>query len=91
MANKVGPKGQVVIEKTIRDKLGVKPGWIAIQLLVDDHIQIHFIPPEHNESVAGILSHYAKPEPVSERVFQEARELTWKEAAGKRWAEQEKE
>lgn len=26
MANKVGTKGQIVIEKAIRDELGVEPG-----------------------------------------------------------------
>ena len=54
----VGPKGQVVIEKEIRDKLGVEPGWLAIQQLVEDHVEISFIPPEHNRSLAGILASY---------------------------------
>jgi hypothetical protein len=29
MSSKVGTEGQVVIEKRIRDGLGVKPGWQA--------------------------------------------------------------
>jgi hypothetical protein len=47
----------LVIEKEIRDRLGVQPGWQAVQLLVDNHVRIYFIPPEHNRSLRGI----AKP------------------------------
>ena len=42
MANKVGTKGQIVIDKRIRDSLGIEPGWIALQTLVDDHVEIYF-------------------------------------------------
>lgn len=56
MAVKVGPKGQIVIDKAIRDRLNVQPGWLALQLLVDDHVEIRFIPPEHDESLAGCLA-----------------------------------
>ena len=51
MANKVGTKGQVVIDKQIRDRLGIGPGWMALQRLVDDHVEIYFIEPEHNRSL----------------------------------------
>ena len=44
----VGPKGQVVIAKDIRQQLGVKPGWQTLQRLVDDHLEVYFIPPEHS-------------------------------------------
>ncbi len=87
MANKVGPKGQLVIEKTIRDRLGVKPGWVAVQLLVDDHVRIHFVPPEHDESLAGVLADYAKPKLGSEGLHK-AREQAWLEAAEERWGAQ---
>ena len=35
MSYKVGAKGQVVISKELRDRLGVKPGWTVVQRLVD--------------------------------------------------------
>lgn len=67
MAHLVGPKGQVVIEKQIRDRLGVEPGWQAVQLLVDNHVRIFFIPPEHNRSLFGILKpHIKHPAPPEE-------------------------
>ena len=57
----VGKKGQIVISKEIRDLLGVQPGWTALQKLVDDHVEVYFIPPAHNRSLKGSLSKYLKP------------------------------
>lgn len=56
MEHRVGPTGQVVIAKEIRDRLQVQPGWLALQRLVDDHVEIYFVPPEHNRSLRGILA-----------------------------------
>lgn len=58
MGTKVGAKGRVVIEKAIRDRLGVEPGWIALQHLVDDRVEIRFIPPGHHRSLKGSLAPY---------------------------------
>ncbi len=49
----VGQKGQVVIEKALRDALGIEPGYIAVQRIVDDHVELFFYPPEHNRSLKG--------------------------------------
>jgi AbrB family looped-hinge helix DNA binding protein len=71
MAHVVGPKGQVVIEKEIRDRLGIGPGWKAIQRIVDDHVELRFIPPPHNRSLAGCLRHLMdpnKPAPTDEEI-----------------------
>lgn len=66
MANVVGPKGQIVIEKEIRDRLGVEPGWKTVQLLVDNHVRIYFIPPEHTRSLFGaarpFIGRYPEPD-----------------------------
>ena len=85
MTYKVGQKGQIVIEKAIRDKLGVKPGWVAVQLLVDEHVQIHFVPPEHNESLAGLLASYSKPELDSENALRKATESAWLDSVSADW------
>jgi bifunctional DNA-binding transcriptional regulator/antitoxin component of YhaV-PrlF toxin-antitoxin module len=66
MAHIVGPKGQVVIEKGIRDRLGVKPGWQAFQVLVDNHVRVYFIPPEHNRSLRGAAKPFIRRQPEPE-------------------------
>ena len=55
MTFRVGNKGQVVIDKRIRDELGVEPGSLAIQQRVGDHVEIVFLPPEHARSLRGAL------------------------------------
>jgi AbrB family looped-hinge helix DNA binding protein len=61
MAHVVGTKGQIVIEKEIRDQLGIAPGWKAIQRRVGDHVEIYFLPPTHRRSLAGILKPFIDP------------------------------
>jgi hypothetical protein len=39
----------VVIAKEIRERLGVQPGWVALQRLVGDCVEIYFLPLEHNQ------------------------------------------
>jgi bifunctional DNA-binding transcriptional regulator/antitoxin component of YhaV-PrlF toxin-antitoxin module len=53
MANKVGTKGQVVIDRRIRDALGIRPGMVAIQTVVGDHVELRFIEGRHDRSLAG--------------------------------------
>ncbi len=77
MVAKVGPKGQIVISKEIRDRLGVQSGWQALQRLSGDHVEIYFMPPEHNKSLKGSLSQYTK---VKVRAGDE-----WEEAKAKAW------
>jgi bifunctional DNA-binding transcriptional regulator/antitoxin component of YhaV-PrlF toxin-antitoxin module len=84
MANMVGEKGQVVIEKPLREALGVQPGSVTVQTLVDDHVEIRFYPPEHNRSLRGILSKYVKRH-LSTEEFREAREKAWAEAVARDW------
>ena len=85
MAYRVGHKGQVIIQKEIRDTLGVQPGWMAIQQLVDDHVEIYFVPPEHNESLAGILAPHTSVRLPDEDALRAARDRAREEAAIERW------
>lgn len=55
MAGKVGAKGNIVIEKGIRDRLGVEPGWETVQLLRDVYVEVHFLPPVELGGSAGCL------------------------------------
>lgn len=82
MARVVGAKGQVVIEKEIRDRLGVQPGWLAFQLLVDNHVEVHFLPREHNRSLKGSLSRYGVGVSIkTDEDWDRAREFAWAQAA----------
>ncbi len=80
----VGTKGQVVIDKEIRDALGIAPGWIASQRLAGDRVEIRFFPPEHNRSLLGILSKYVK-RPVPQEDWNEVREKAWEEHVRERF------
>ena len=91
MPNVVGQKGQVVISKEIRDKLGVKPGWLALQSIVDGHVEIYFVPPEHNRSLMGCLKDYIQPGVAEGLSWEEIRRLAWEAAARERvegWEQQ---
>ncbi len=80
MGNVVGEKGQLVIEKPIRAALGVEPGSVAVQTLVDDHVEIRFLPPEHRRSLRGILERpNQRRVPLEE--WDQAREEAWAAAA----------
>jgi len=79
MAHTVGDKGQVVIEKPLRDALGVQPGFITVQSLVGDHVEIRFYPPEHSRSLRGVLAKYARHS-ISPEDWQAAREQAWADA-----------
>ncbi len=84
MSSKVGAKGQVVIEKVIRDALGVKTGFIAVQSIVADHVRIHFYPPEHNTSLKGILAG-SRRRSVDPEKWPAARRHAWQAAVKEEW------
>lgn len=54
----VGDNGEVVIDGKLREELGIGPGWFALQKVVDGHLEVEFMPPDHNESPAGIAVEY---------------------------------
>ncbi len=80
----VGPKGQVVIAKEFREKLGVKSGWTAIQRLVGDHIEVYFLPPSHRRSLKGSLAKYTKIKIEPGEEWEKAREDAWNKAANEK-------
>jgi AbrB family looped-hinge helix DNA binding protein len=83
----VGAKGQVVIAKEIRERLGVKPGWVALQRLVDDRVEIYFLPPEHHETLKGSLNSYVKAGIPLGEAWDQARQAAWEAAAREKGAE----
>ena len=74
----VGSKGQVVIAKDICDRLGVEPGWLALQRLVGDHVEVYFVPPEHRKSLKGSLAKHIKVRIAPGHEWNKARETAWK-------------
>ena len=58
----VGDNGEVVIDGKLREQLGIGPGWFALQKVVDGRLEVEFLPPEHNESLAGIAAEYVTEE-----------------------------
>lgn len=84
MTYKIGAKGQVVIEKAIRDALGVEPGSVAFQKRVGDHVEIRFYPAEHMKSLRGMLARARKRSlPAGE--LDQAAQRAWPNAAAREW------
>ncbi len=81
MAHVVGSKGQIVISKEIRDRLGVESGWTALQRLVGDHVEVFFVPPEHKESLKGSLAAHLKVRIPTGGEWDKARAAAWNKAA----------
>lgn len=84
MAHLVGEKGQVVIEKPIREALGVQPGFVTVQTVVGDHLEIRFFPPEHRRSLRGRLAGFARRS-VPSADWTQIREEAWAKAVGQDW------
>ena len=79
MANRVGPKGQVVISKPTRDRLGIGPGWEALEQVVGDHVELYFIPPPHDRSLKASLASLIRRRPRAG--LESVREQAWRRAA----------
>src|SRR5687768_7368876 len=82
MPSRVGAKGNIVIDKDIRDRLGIKPGWEAVQAIRDGHVEICFLPPRTPGMSAGILRREApRPDLWDADGLHEATERAMAEAA----------
>jgi AbrB family looped-hinge helix DNA binding protein len=66
MASTVGERGQVTIEKAIREELGVYGGDIAVQRLEGRRVVIEFVPAPHHRSLAGTLRDKVGRRPADE-------------------------
>jgi AbrB family looped-hinge helix DNA binding protein len=78
MASTVGERGQVTIEKAIREELGVYAGDLAVQRVEDGRVVIEFVPAPHQRSLAGVLGDKVTHWPTDQdwRALQDAAEAT---------------
>lgn len=72
MASRVGERGQITIDKSIRDSLGIKPKDVAVQEVVDGRVVIYFVPAPHRRSLRGILRSKPRRPMNSRRQIEEA-------------------
>ncbi|HUQ43660.1 MAG TPA: AbrB/MazE/SpoVT family DNA-binding domain-containing protein [Candidatus Limnocylindria bacterium] len=61
MASTVGERGQITIEKQIREELGVYAGDVAVQRVEGRRVIIDFVPAPHRRSLAGALRDTVRP------------------------------
>ena len=66
MSTRVGERGQVTIEKQIREELGVYAGDQAIQRIEDGRLIVEFVPAPHRRSLAGVLEGKVRARPADE-------------------------
>lgn len=55
MVSKVGERGQITIDKAIREELAIYAGDETIQRVEDGRIVIEVVPGRHRRSLAGTL------------------------------------
>jgi bifunctional DNA-binding transcriptional regulator/antitoxin component of YhaV-PrlF toxin-antitoxin module len=52
----VGERYQVVIERDVRNELGVRPGDRAVETVENGRLVMTFLPPRHRRSLRGRLA-----------------------------------
>jgi hypothetical protein len=62
MTSSVSTRGQITIDRQAREALSIEPGMEAVQIVVDGHLEVYFLPARHNRSLLGVLP---PREPVS--------------------------
>jgi AbrB family looped-hinge helix DNA binding protein len=55
VTSRVGERGQITIEKAIREELGIYAGDETVQRVEDGRIVIDVVPGRHRRSLAGSL------------------------------------
>ena len=66
MGSRVGERGQITIEKSIREELGIHAGDEAVQRIEDGRVVVEIVPARHRRSLAGILAGAATRHPPDE-------------------------
>jgi len=76
MPSRVGERGQITIEKAIREELGIYAGDETVQRVEDGRIVIEVVPGRHTRSLAGSLKAKVGRRPADES-WDELRRRAW--------------
>jgi AbrB family looped-hinge helix DNA binding protein len=79
MGSRVGERGQITIEKSIREELGIYAGDEAVQRIDDGRIVIEVVPGRHRRSLAGSLKDKVGRRPDDES-WEGLRRAAWETA-----------
>ena len=55
MTSRLSERGQITIDQTVRELLGLQPGMIAYQRVIGGHLEVVFLPAPHRRSLFGAL------------------------------------
>lgn len=66
MSSRVGERGQITIEKAIREELAIYAGDETVQRIEDGRIVIEVVPGRHRRSMAGALRDKVRRMPTDE-------------------------
>jgi AbrB family looped-hinge helix DNA binding protein len=66
MSSTVGERGQITIEKAIREQLAIYAGDEAVQRVEGGRIVIEIVPGPHRRSLAGMLRDRVQRQPLDE-------------------------
>jgi len=66
MASRVSERGQITIDRAVRKQLGVQPGMVAHQRVVDGRLEVVFLPAPHRRSLYGALRQEGEPPQVTD-------------------------
>jgi AbrB family looped-hinge helix DNA binding protein len=76
MSSRVGDRGQITIEKAIREELGIRAGDEAVQRIEDGRIVIEMVPGRHSRSLAGAAVPHIRRQPPDES-WDALRDAAW--------------
>ena len=79
MVSRVGERGQITIEKAIREELGIYAGDETVQRVEGGRIVIEVVPGRHRRSLAGSLKEKVAHRPDDES-WEALRRTAWETA-----------
>jgi bifunctional DNA-binding transcriptional regulator/antitoxin component of YhaV-PrlF toxin-antitoxin module len=75
MANVVGERFQITIDRVVRERLGIEPGDFAVERVEDGRLVVEFMPRPHDRSLRGILKRAEVPPATTDSAAE--KEAAW--------------